>query len=183
MGSALSRGLEAPFALDFNLAGQNPISQSAASFRYNPECDLNAMKSPLLVPVLLYLAACFIPVLDIWKTDHHELMFGGFALVTGWLGLLTGAVAWIANPLFLTGLVLAKGRKPMRAIVPSVAAVVIACTLFRDVGRDLSGEFAALKIFGLRPGFYCWMASLVALPIAAILQSRRTAESGASSNI
>ncbi len=128
----------------------------------------------VLIPAALYVVACCLPAIE-WKNSAkpNDVSIGLRALALGWAGLFAGVLAWYANPLWLAGVVLTALRKPMWGIVPGLIAITIACTVFRDIGRELpadEGDVAKMTMIRLLPGCYVWLASLVSLPIVGLIQ-------------
>lgn len=132
------------------------------------------MKSGLLVSLGLYAIACCLPALAFRKTGSpDDIMLGLRALAVGWSGIFAGVFGWYANPLWLLGLALTALRKPTAAAIAGVVAVIIACTVFSDLGRELPGDegnVTKTAILRVLPGFYVWVASFLVLPIVALLQ-------------
>jgi len=132
----------------------------------------------VLIPVILYLVACAIPALE-WSNSAkpNDVMLGLRAFAVGWSGILAGVLAWYANPFWLLGIILAAFRKPMWTLAPGLIAIAISATIFSDIGRELPGDEGGVTktaIIKLLPGCYVWMASLVTLPLAALIQKLRT---------
>jgi hypothetical protein len=128
----------------------------------------------LFTSLALFLLACGMPALEFKNSNGStDVMFGLRALVVGWSGLFAAVMAWYANPFWLLGLVLAFFRKPMFAMFVGVVAIAIATTVFSVVGRELPGDegnVTKTTVIKLLPGCYLWLASLVLLPVAALLQ-------------
>ncbi len=132
------------------------------------------MLRPLLVPVLLFVLACCYPALE-WTKDFrpNDIMFGMRAFAVGWSGILAGVFAWYANPLWLLAAILIFIRRPLWALAPSILAIVIGFTMYSDLGRELPGDEGGTTkttIIKLLPGCYIWLASLIAMPLAAIAE-------------
>lgn len=128
-------------------------------------------KNPLLAPLALFVLACCVPALQMAK--NNEISFGIHAFAMGWLGLFAGVFAWYANPLWALGVIFCAFRKRIPSIVCGLLALPIALTVFTDIGRELPGDegnVTKTAIVRLLPGAYLWLASLVALPIAAFLR-------------
>jgi len=132
------------------------------------------MLRPLLVPLILYILACCYPALE-WSNSQkpNDIMLGLRALALGWSGIFAGVFAWYANPLWFVSLILAGFRKPMWALTPSLIAIAISFTVYQDIGRELPGDegnVTKTAIIKLLPGCYVWFASLISLPIAALIE-------------
>ncbi len=135
------------------------------------------MRNLLFATVVLYLIACCLPALEFKNSDKpNDIMFGLRALAVGWSGIFAGVMAWYANPFWMLGLILALLRKPVFAAVAGVIAIAIALTTFSVIGRELPGDEGGVTkttVIRLLPGFYVWIASLVALPVTAAFQRAR----------
>ena len=67
-------------------------------------------------------------------------------------------------------------RKPLPAALAGLVALAIACSTFWIVGRELPGDegnVTRTTVIRLLPGFYVWMVSLAALPLAAFFKRPR----------
>ncbi len=132
------------------------------------------MKSGILVSLALYGIACCLPALTFTKNGTpDDIMLGLRALVVGWSGVFFGVLGWCANPLYLLGLAFTAMRKPVPAAIACLLAVAAACTIFKDLGRELPGDEGGVTktaIVRVLPAFYVWVASFLVLPVAAFLQ-------------
>jgi hypothetical protein len=132
------------------------------------------MKIVLFTSLFLFLVACCLPaVMFKSNTGVIDVMLGLRALVVGWSGIFAGVIAWYANLFWLLGGVLTWLRKPLPGILLGLIAIAIAYSTFALVGRELPGDEGNVTrntVVKLLPGCYVWMASLVLLPIAALIQ-------------
>jgi hypothetical protein len=128
----------------------------------------------LLASIALFLLACGMPALEFKKSNGAtDVMLGLRALVVGWSGIFAAVTAWYANPFWLLGVTLAHFRKPVFAALAGILAIAIASAVFSIVGRELPGDegnVTKTTVVKLLPGCYLWLASLVLLPLAALLQ-------------
>ena len=132
----------------------------------------------LLLSALLYLAACCTPALTfrIYSDDPArftlETQRGIKLLGTGWMALLFGHVAWLANPAWIAGGVyLLRGDlvKARLWSAISVALALVTLQLYRKwLPRDEGGVMKAL-LHAPRVGFCLWLASMVTALIAALV--------------
>jgi hypothetical protein len=134
------------------------------------------MRILIVASLILYAVACCLPALE-WRGDNNprDIMFGLRALAVGWSGIFAGVLAWLANPVWLLALCLAFFRKPWPGAIAGIIALLIALTVFRDLGRDLPGDegnVTKTRIAALLPGAYAWFAS-IGLSIFAALLARR----------
>jgi hypothetical protein len=90
-----------------------------------------------------------------------------YLFLLGWLGLLAGTIAWLANPLLIAAWVLFWLRRDRIALALGVAALVCALS-FLGVGKLLVSEaptFAAVTGFGL--GYWLWVASIMVIAVGS----------------
>jgi hypothetical protein len=135
------------------------------------------MKTGLLASMALFVIACCLPALE-WRStnDPRDVMLGLRALAVGWSGIFAGVFAWYANPFWMLGLLFGFLRKPVPAALIGLIAIGVSCTTFLAIGQELPGDegnVTKTTIVRLLPGCYLWMASLVALPAAVLLNSSR----------
>lgn len=117
------------------------------------------------ISLLCYAAACVSPCLEMFK-QGVDVWYGARILVIGWLGLLVGQFAWLANPLWAVGLLFLTLRRPTIALIASALALLLALQTFMLFGMPLPGDeggVTKLELLRLRYGFYLWLASLLAL--------------------
>ena len=127
------------------------------------------MKFLVLIPIALFALACCLPALH-WS--DNDTMFGMRALAVGWSGIFARVFSWYANVFWTLGLVLILIKKPTPAMIAGLVAIALACTLFRDMHRELPGDeggVTKIAITQLLPGCYVWFASVVAVPLLALV--------------
>jgi len=128
----------------------------------------------VFLPLILYVLACWYPALEWTKAGTpNDIMLGLRALALGWSGIFAGVFAWYANPLWLAGMILLAFRKPTWALAPALLAIPIAFTVYSDLNRALPGDEGGVTtttIIKLLPGCYVWFASIVSLPLVAIVE-------------
>jgi hypothetical protein len=101
-------------------------------------------------------------VLPAYRTGYSELNNvhrGAEALILGPIGLITGKVAWFANP-FLWGTWAArKSALTRQPVAVAVLALLIACTfpLSAHVAVGSAGE----EPFRVASGFFVWLLSML----------------------
>jgi hypothetical protein len=82
-------------------------------------------------------------------------------LLTGWLGLLVGVPAWLANPALATAWILALLGPSRRwyAFAFAVLAVGLCASflIYRDILVDEAGHRHAITAYA--PGYWLWLAS------------------------
>ena len=122
----------------------------------------------------LFLASLFFPAL---RFQDHSPVSGGQALAWGWWGLLTGDLAWFANPAYLAGLILISRRRVGGARIAAVGALGLA-SLSVLAGEWWFNEGSGTPITGLGLAFYIWMASLASLLVGTLLPAEDVARRG-----
>jgi hypothetical protein len=135
-----------------------------------------------LAALLLYLASLFLVP---FQTNHPGAAWWGIGiLLLGWMTVLGGPVAWLANPLALYALVRMR-KYPRKCTLFCLFAVLVAPDSYRAIGMsfgfDSKRDIVAGTIHALGAGAYVWFASLVVMLAAAALHLRLQArgEAGA----
>lgn len=99
-------------------------------------------------------------------------MLGLRAFAVGWSGILAGVFGWYANPMWALAALLAFFGRRLPAAGAGVIAVFIGCTTFGIIGRELpadEGNVVKTQVIRLLPGFYVWIASLMVVPLGALV--------------
>jgi hypothetical protein len=149
-------------------------------------------RAALLISFGLYLAACALPATDQWVThdssvsnprmgtrtespateqqgsEYYETMQGLTCLLYGWLNLIGGSVAWLANPLAFVGAVLLILRRPAGAAAFGAASLIVAL-LYALVPPGGPGHRDVP-----RAGAWLWLGSFFALTCAAMIRRGRS---------
>jgi len=133
----------------------------------------------VLACLVVFLIACAAPALEFRDTNTAapNVMQGFQVLLMGWLGVFAGQLAWFANPLFATGLLLLSLRRRTAALVCGTVAVLVAGDTFVLFSQQLpanEGDVGKLILQHLKAGFYLWAAALVLLPLGALILRQRT---------
>jgi hypothetical protein len=102
--------------------------------------------------------------MPLFKTAEMGNEWGINALLFGWVCLIEGKLAWLANPLMLLSL-LALRRLPHVALIASAAALFVAVfeypySYVDSVGFDSGREIEAGRVTGFGTAAYAWLASL-----------------------
>jgi hypothetical protein len=100
------------------------------------------------------------------------LLLGGFSIMAG-----LGAIGWLANPLAVFAFLLLRRGEFFRARAASLAALVLAvaslhATNIFYLAGDEGGVCRSSAIAAL-PGFWLWVASLLALFVATLVGSAK----------
>jgi hypothetical protein len=131
----------------------------------------------LFISMGLFLIACASPALAFKRTSSDMEVWPGFqVLMMGWLGLLFKQIAWYANPVMVLSLIFLLCRRWLAATVIALAALALAANTLVLFSTELPADEAnvnKLRLEYLGPGFYSWVASIVAIIIGAIILRRR----------
>ena len=127
--------------------------------------DLRSRYALAAVVLLLYAVSLFLPAVDV---GENRPIPGWTAAAYGYLALVSGQPAWLANPALLIALLFLIRRRWKRAAIAGMLAVVLMLGTLASVGPKPDRHTAAvpefhLAISGFRPGYFCWLASGVAL--------------------
>jgi hypothetical protein len=124
------------------------------------------------VIVLIYLVACCCPALtfDSYYSGNSapqstDTWFGWTALALGWLGILVGSVAWLAN--FVLGLTLIFLMCGLRwaTLISSVVTVLLSLDFFPIFSANIPADEGGVGRAILRPpeiGVWLWFTSIAA---------------------
>lgn len=138
----------------------------------------NPDQSRWFIPVaslFFYVVACALPCLEFEK-DGREIWYGYSILLMGWMAILVGQIAWLANPLWLAAMFFFVFRKWRWSIGFSLFGLLLSFTTFMLFGRQIpanEGGVGKLDLQQLRIGFYVWLLSLSILFFGAIFMDRR----------
>jgi hypothetical protein len=122
--------------------------------------------------ILGYIVACCCPALSFDKyypgdnaPQSGESWFGWTALLLGWLGILVGSVAWLAN--FVLGLTLIFLICGLRwaTLVSSAVTVLLSLDFFPLFWANIPADEGGVGRAVLRPpdiGVWLWFASIAA---------------------
>lgn len=115
--------------------------------------------------VLLFLLACATPCLEM-SQKSDPTWYGLRILVLGWMGVLVGQFAWLANPLWLLGLITFALRKWRVALIALGASLLFAANTLLLFVMPLPADESNINhtsLVRLRIGFYLWLASIAVL--------------------
>jgi hypothetical protein len=115
-----------------------------------------------LLSVVLYgvcLAAPALRVMSDSPTGHDDHP-GWFALYVGWMWVVSGVPAWLANPL-LWGAWLSNGSKPRVGLTLALMSLVVALSF--SILDEVFPNGSVDRLFG----YYIWIASILLAACAA----------------
>jgi hypothetical protein len=95
-------------------------------------------------------------------------------LVFGWMGLLSGTFAWLANPLLFGSWVLLAMSKYRVAFYLSLGALLFAVSFLLHSEVISSTKPSYSKIVGYGIGYWLWIASALILAVGAGVLSFRS---------
>ena len=125
----------------------------------------------------IYILACCCPALRLDRyypgnstSQSSEIWFGWTALVLGWLGIMVGSVAWLANfVLGLTVVFLVSGLR-WASLIGSTLTVLLSLDFFRLFPAKIPADEGGVGQSVLQPpeiGAWLWFASIAAAFLAA----------------
>lgn len=133
----------------------------------------------LAVSVLFYLVAMVTTPFSTGGPPSQPWADGWEVLLTGWLGVLGGIYAWLANPLvfFAWAATLRRSRTP--AVVAAVLALLFGITFLslRRIAVNEAGDVQPVHLDAV--GYWCWLASFGFALVAAVLLPGRAKPNGA----
>jgi len=119
-------------------------------------------KAALILSLGLYGISLVLPALEF---QRDPTVSGFKVLAYGWMGVLTGDVAWLANPAYFAAIAVFGERKHAMAVVAAAIALGLGATTVLAKSWYYASTGAPVKALG--PGFYVWMASFLVLLVAA----------------
>jgi len=152
------------------MANSNPLQKKTA---------LTVPHRLVVIGVILavYLVACCCPAL---KFDHYypgnsapqssDTWFGWTALFLGWLGILVGSIAWLANFLLGITVVLLLCGLRWATLISSAATVLLSLDFFPIFSANIPADEGGVGRAVLRPpeiGVWLWFASIAVAFIGA----------------
>lgn len=123
--------------------------------------------------LFLYLAACTLPCLE-FRNGTIEVYYGYSILLQGWMAVLVGQVAWLANPAWLASMGFFIFRRWTLSLAFAALSLIFAAGSFLInrksivVLPDTPGR--NLELSSLRIGFYVWLTSLVIIGAGAFYE-------------
>lgn len=130
------------------------------------ESAINKLKSKAdYLSLVAFLACLFLPGFYVGDTQRENL--GLSLLLTGWLGVLYGYFAWLANPIFLIAFFCRNTRPRKAAFLASIGFVIaLEFLIHKRIVTDEGGGTA--QITGVGWGYVLWLTSFLVLLSSAI---------------
>jgi len=127
--------------------------------------------------LFLFLAACGLPCLEVEK-EGRVVWYGYSVLLRGWMAVLVGQVAWLANPLWLVGMFCFLFRRWTLSLGCALIGLALAATSLLFYGWNGAGipvgvDEGVVAVHQLRVGAYVWLSSLLVLFVGAAHLRRR----------
>ena len=121
---------------------------------------------------LCYLLACATPALVMRHSNGRIENWPGIqVLAFGWMGLLLGQAAWLANPVLLLGVILLVCRRWIAACITVLVALGLGATTVWLFSCEIPADEGGVSHFQLAQlgfGFYAWLASMVVVAAGAV---------------
>ncbi|HRI78372.1 MAG TPA: hypothetical protein PLR06_02460 [Cyclobacteriaceae bacterium] len=111
--------------------------------------------------ILLFVLSLFFPV---FLFASHDPVMGHIVLLWGWWGLIMLHFGWVANMLWIGGIVLFLRNNFKLARLLAMGAAVLALESFA-VKEWWFNEGSGTEVTGFGAGFYLWMGAIVFLLI------------------
>lgn len=110
--------------------------------------------------VLLFIASLFLDGFYIDRPDDPRAWSPGYGLLLlGWMAVLMGVPAWLANPAVMAAWILLLVDLKRAAFAAAALAMLFALSflLWDKIITDEAGNYS--KITGYGSGYWCWVAS------------------------
>lgn len=126
----------------------------------------------LIASLLLYVACLCVPAIHLgdgegaWR-DYSIALFG-------WSGVFSGALHWLANPLYIAGIVLLLLGRARPAAVLTLLALLLALHFLRmaELPWWKAGNLRTIAVLGHGAGYWLWLASFATLVAACATACR-----------
>lgn len=103
--------------------------------------------------------------LDAFYVGETHKPFSSFSLLlSGWLGLIAGYIAWLANPLYFFAYVKINAQ-PKKSFAYGSAAFLLSLTFLFKKNMVMNENGSESPIFGYGWGYYLWVLSIGMLAI------------------
>jgi len=126
--------------------------------------------------IFLFLLACMFPALIFQRNGGDlEEWPGIWVILSGWMGLFFGQVAWYANLVMVLSLIFVLFHRWLTAsVIAGVALALAADSLLlfsKEIPAD-EGGVNKLRLAQLGPGFYFWVAGMMVVVVGALILRR-----------
>jgi len=120
----------------------------------------------IALTLLLYLASLALPAFDLEQGDDGYYL----GLVVVLFGALSMDPRWLANPLWIIGMVCLWRKRRVAALLTLTAASVLALLCLGYVGTEIAQNASGTKttILGMGTGYYLWLSSLLVATAFAV---------------
>ncbi|WP_174975685.1 hypothetical protein [Burkholderia contaminans] len=128
----------------------------------------------LAISVLLYLVAMFTAPFRTGAPAPHPWADGWQVLLMGWMGVLVGIYAWLANPLVFAAWLLTAKRYRAQAVMLAGLALLFGMSFLsqHQIAVDEAGNVEPVHLDAI--GYWCWLASFAVAVVGAALLPGRT---------
>lgn len=125
--------------------------------------------------LFFYAIALVLPAL-VFQDESDATWLGIMVLTLGWMGVLLGQFAWLANIPLLIGMILLLCRRWIGTLVCIIIATLLALHSFalyqqKIPANEASTHYLILDYLGV--GFYFWLLSIVSVGVSAIILRKR----------
>jgi hypothetical protein len=138
--------------------------------RHTPtRLELAVRRAVIAVSLALYAVSLVLPAtLGIRMMSAGGMDRGYGLLIGGWLGVMQGQFAWLANPVYFLALwFVYRGR--WRAIALSAFAAVLALDTLDLYRTGTFSDSGPVPFGGVLAGYWVWLASILVVLAGAIL--------------
>lgn len=123
----------------------------------------------LISSAILFCIACALPAVEFRRNESGREIWSGLQIVImGWLELLLGHIAWLANPLLAVAAVCLIFQKRLATVIFALLALLLSLETFTLFSGSLPGDEAdvnRLYLHQLREGAFFWWGSLIVMLI------------------
>ena len=136
------------------------IRRNAEVNRWHSRC--------LIGSILLYVGCMFVVPYN--AGDIPSLRSGGWAeLLGGWMGMLYGYYAWLANPLLFTAWMFAAHQVRAAAMAAATIAMLFALSfvLHDEIPINEAPDYATIHLNAA--GYWLWLASILLALVDGVL--------------
>jgi hypothetical protein len=125
--------------------------------------DRHGRRAILAVSLLLFLICLTQDGFLVEGENPRAWSSAGYLLLFGWLGLLSGVVAWLANPLWVAAWIAFAWRRRRLALGLGLAALLCALSFLKVDTVMVSEAPTFAKVTSVGVGYWLWIASMAVL--------------------